>query len=281
MRGPELGSRYIGRMSSITVRKLDVDLSRGFPRHWLNGDAYRTHFFNALSMSFPIGEQMFIDSLRAAAQRVEPELADAIREFVGQEASHRFVHIQYNAQLAEQGFEYTIEKSLANRVRLVSRFDIKSRVAVTAALEHYTAVLADGVLRYPEWLEGADPQLRTLWNWHAVEETEHKAVAFDVYQAIGGGYARRVLWFLHVSLLFWLDAFRQTAYNLKHDGSLWKRSTWASAGRMWFGRRGMAWHFLGPSLQYLKPSFHPWQHDNRELAERWLAGNSTAFRSVG
>jgi hypothetical protein len=268
-------------MSSITVRKLDVDLSRGFPRHWLDGDAYRTHFFNALSMGFPIGEQMFIDALRAAADCVEPEMADAIRDFVGQEASHRFVHIQYNAQLTGQGFDYTIEKSLADRVALVSRLDIKSRVAITAALEHYTAVLADGLLRYPEWMDGADPQLRLLWNWHAVEETEHKAVAFDVYREIGGGYARRVLWFVHVSLLFWLDTFRQTAYNLKHDGSLWRWSTWRSAGRMWFGRHGFAWHFLRPALQYLKPGFHPWQHDNRELAQRWLDRHAESFRPVG
>jgi uncharacterized protein len=270
-------------MSSLTVRKLNVDLSRGFPRHWLGGDAYRTAFFNALSMSFPLGEQMFMDSLRAVPPEciTDPGLAAAVRDFVGQEASHRFIHIQYNAQLAQQGFPYTLEATLARRIGLISKLDVRSRVAVTCALEHYTAVLADGVLRNPEWMEGADPQLRTLWNWHAVEETEHKSVAFDVYRAAGGRYGRRAFWYLHVSLLFWLDTLRQTAYNLKHDGSLWKAGTWASAASMWFGRRGLAWHLFKPCLRYLKPSFHPWQHDNRWLAALWLSHNSAAWRAVG
>jgi predicted metal-dependent hydrolase len=270
-------------MISLTVRKLHVDLSRGFPRRWLGGDAYRTAFFNALSMSFPLGEQMFIDSLRAVPREciTDPALAAAVKDFVGQEASHRFVHIQYNAQLAQQGFPYTLEPTLAKRIRLISKLDVKSRVAITCALEHYTAVLADGVLRNREWMEGADPQMRTLWNWHAVEETEHKSVAFDVFRCAGGGYWRRVLWYLHVSAMFWLDTFRQTAYNLKHDGALWRASTWASAASMWFGRRGLAWHLFKPCLRYLKPSFHPWQHDNRALAAMWLKSNSTAYRAVG
>lgn len=273
---------YIVVMSSLTVRKLDIDLSSGFGRRWLAGDAYRTQFFNALSMTFPIGEQMFIDSLRAVpVQCLSAHLAAEVRDFVGQEASHRHVHIQYNAQLVGQGIPFTLEETIARRVGRLSRLPMKSRVAVTCALEHYTAILADGVLRYPEWFEGAEPGMRLLWTWHAAEETEHKAVAFDAYRAAGGGYCRRVRMFALVSSLFWTDVFRQTAHNLKNDGrSLWKLSTWASAARMWFGRRGMAWHLAGPCLRYLRPSFHPWQHDNRALAAAWLADNSTAFREI-
>jgi uncharacterized protein len=270
-------------MSQLTVRKLEVDLSRGFDRRWLAGDTYRSHFFNALSMSFPIGEQMFIDSLRAvpASCMADERLAAEVRDFIGQEASHRFAHAQYNAQLARQGFPYTLEGAVARRVRRIASLDGRSRVAITCALEHYTAVLADGVLRYPEWLEGADPAMRLLWNWHAAEETEHKAVAFDVYRAAGGGYWRRVLWFLHASVVFWFDTLLQTAINLKRDGALLKPGTWASAARMWFGRRGVAWHLFWPCLQYLRPSFHPWQHDNRRLLDMWLESNSSAWRAVG
>lgn len=273
---------YIVVMSSLTVRKLDIDLSRGFGRRWLAGDAYRTQFFNALSMTFPIGEQMFIDSLRAVpAECLDARLAAEVRDFVGQEASHRYVHIQYNAQLVRQGIPYTLEAPIARRIGFLSKLPMLSRVAVTCALEHYTAVLADGVLRHPEWFEDAEPQMRLLWTWHAVEETEHKSVAFDAYRAAGGGYWRRVIQFVLVSILFWTDTFRQTAHNLSNDDrSLWKLSTWASAARMWFGRRGMAWHLIGPTLQYLRPSFHPWQHDNRDLAAAWLSDNSFAFREI-
>lgn len=268
-------------MSSLTVRKLDIDLSRGFGRRWLAGDAYRTQFFNALSMTFPIGEQMFIDSVRAApGECLDARLAAEVKDFVGQEASHRFVHIQYNAQLERQGILFTLEKPIARRVGRINRLGVLNRLAVTCALEHYTAVLADGVLKNPEWMEGAEPPMRKLWHWHAAEETEHKAVAFDVYRAAGGGYWRRALWYVHVSIIFWIDIFLQTAHNLHADGALCKLSTWRSAGRMWFGRRGVAWHLFLPLVQYLRPAFHPWQHDNRALAAMWLADNSFAYREI-
>jgi predicted metal-dependent hydrolase len=190
------------------------------------------------------------------------------------------MHVQYNAELERQGLSFVTGKRIARRVARVNGFSVRSRVAITCALEHYTAMLADGVLRHPEWIEDAEPQLRRLWEWHAVEELEHKAVAFDAYRAAGGGYWRRVLWFLHVSLVFWFDNFIQTAHNLQRDGALWRFATWASAARMWFGRRGLAWHMAGPVLQYFSPRFHPWQHDNRTLVRMWLDRNSEAWQAV-
>src|SRR5437763_6306498 len=235
-------------MSLLTVRKLNVDLSKGFKRHWLGGDVYRTAFMNALSMSFPLGEQMFIDSVRAVPVDSLPDarLRAEVKDFVGQEASHRFVHQQYNDQLARQGYAYTLEPEVLLRMERVYRLPVLDRLAITCALEHYTAILADYVLRHPEFMRDADPQMRILWSWHAAEETEHKAVAFDVYQAAGGGYKRRALWYLHVSLVFWWDALRQTRHNRARDGRRFKLSTWASAARTWFGRQGLVWRLLGP-----------------------------------
>jgi hypothetical protein len=269
-------------MSSLTVRQIHVDLSRGFGRRWLGGDAYRTQFFNALSMTFPIGEQMFIDSLRAIPPErlADPVLRAEVKDFVGQEATHRHMHVQYNAELERQGLSFVTGARLARRVARVNGFSVRSRVAITCALEHYTAMLADGVLRHPEWIADAEPALRRLWEWHAVEELEHKAVAFEAYRAAGGGYWRRVLWFLHVSLVFWFDNFIQTAHNLQRDGALWRPGTWLSAARMWFGRRGLAWHMAGPVLHYFSPRFHPWQHDNRDMVRLWLDRNSAAYRTV-
>lgn len=269
-------------MSSLTVRKLDVDLSRGFGRRWLGGDAYRTQFFNALSMTFPMGEQMFIDSLRAIPEELlgDPLLRAEVKDFIGQEATHRHMHVQYNAELERQGLSFATGPRLERRIRRVTGFSVRSRVAITCALEHYTAMLADGVLRHPEWIADAEPALRRLWEWHAVEELEHKAVAFDAYRAAGGGYWRRVLWFTYTSLVFWFDNFCQTAHNLHRDGALFKPSTWASAARTWFGRRGLAWHMVKPVLAYYAPRFHPWQHDNRAMLKVWLDSNSDAYRAL-
>ena len=270
-------------MPTLTVRKLNIDLSRGFGRRWLGGDAYRSQFFNALSMTFPVGEQLFIDSVRTVPEDklADPALRAAVKDFIGQEASHRFVHILYNRQLEDQGLAFVREAPILRRIRLLERIDPLNRLAVTCALEHHTATLADGVLTHPRWLGDAEADLRVLWTWHAVEETEHKAVAFDVYRAAGGGYWRRALWFIHVTLMFALDIGVQTTHNLHRSGDLWRPSTWASAARVWFGRDGMAWYLARPLLGYLAPSFHPWQHDNLALTRRWLAENAVSFRPIG
>jgi predicted metal-dependent hydrolase len=269
-------------MSRLTVRKLDVDLSKGFGRHWLDGDAYRTHLFNALSMTFPLGEQSFIDSMRAIPEEriADPVLRAEVRDFIGQESSHRFVHEQYNRQLAAQGLVFVREASIKRRLQLLSRLDPLNWLATTCAIEHYTAMLADGVLRLPHWMDGAEPDMHTLWSWHAAEESEHKSVAIDLYRAVGGGYWRRVIWYTHVSILLALDIFIQTVDNLRRDGQLWKWRTWSSAMRTWLGRGGIFWHLLGPSLGYLRPSFHPWQHDNRALYRRWLDEHGASFHAV-
>jgi len=269
-------------MSTLTVRKLNVDLSRGFGRHWLGGDVYRTAFMNALSMSFPLGEQMFIDSVRAVPQDAiaDPALRAEVKDFVGQEASHRHVHQQYNAELARQGFPYVLEERTRKRVERIAGLPVLDRLAITCALEHYTAILADFVLRHPDFLDGAEAEMRTLWSWHAAEETEHKAVAFDVYVAAGGRWPRRVLWYLHVSLVFWWETSLQTMHNLRRDQALGRARTWGSALRTWCGRRGLLWRLALPALDYLSPRFHPWQHDNRALLQTWLEHNDQAWRPI-
>ena len=60
-----------------------------------------------------------------------------------------------------------------------------ARLAATVALEHLTAILAAALLDGRSGsLAGADPRVAELWRWHAVEETEHKSVAFDVYAVV-------------------------------------------------------------------------------------------------
>jgi uncharacterized protein len=269
-------------MSTLTVRKIDVDLSQGFGRHWNGGDAYRTQLFNALSMSFPRGEQLFIDAVRDVPQEclTDPVLRAEVRDFIGQEATHRHLHTQYNKGLEQHGLPYTREEKLKKRLARVDKLGVLDRLAITCALEHYTAVLADGVLRRPDWLDGAEPHMKTLWYWHAVEETEHKGVAFDAYVAAGGGYRRRVAWYLHASMVFAYDSFMQTLHNLRNDGQLFRLRTWGSAINTWFGRSGLAWHLAKPVLAYLSPRFHPWRHDNRKLIEDWLQDNSASWRPV-
>ena len=213
------------------------------------------------------------------ARIVDPALRAEVRDFIGQEASHRFVHQQYNAELAAQGLVFVREAKPERRIRLLARLDPLDGSAVTCAVEHFTAMLADGVLALPGWLDGAEPDMHTLWSWHAVEESEHKGVAMDVYRAAGGGYWRRVL--VVSGGEFHADARSalQTADSLRRDGELWKARTWLSAARTWLGRDGILWHLARPGLRYSRavvPSVGARQPRARHaLARRRTATPST------
>ena len=277
----------------MPVRKLSLDLSAGFDRHWHSGDAFRSAYYNALSMSFPLGEQLFINAVQdSAALLPEPTTAQdftlraQIKDFSAQEATHRYVHAQYNAQLAKQGLVNHVEERIAKRDDFAKTKQIKPihRLAVTAAYEHYTAVFASILLANPQTMAGADAQMRKIWLWHSMEESEHKAVAFDVYQALGGNYAWRVRWFMYASIVFAFDVLRQTTNNLWHDGTLFKPSTWWSATTFLLGRpsrgNGWVWMMTGPLLDYFKRDFHPWQHDNRPALATYADSHGADWRVV-
>jgi uncharacterized protein len=274
-------------LPKLTVRTLTLDLKQGFARHWHSGDAFLSMYYNALSMSFPIGEQSFIDSVRDAAALLPDDpahdpLRGAIAQFIGQEATHRQIHGLYNAHLARQGLVNLWEPHAQRRLDLAKRRGISplSMLAITAAYEHCTAVFGDGTLRYPSWFDGAEPMMRTLWRWHAAEETEHKAVAYTLYQTLGGSYKRRIGWYLYVLFLFGLEAVWQTGDNLRRDGTLFKPSTWWSALRFMWGRDGFVWRCTLPLLGYLRRGFHPDDHPNQALAADWLESHRDAYRVI-
>ena len=163
-------------MTSLIVRRLRVDLDTPLQRHWC-GDAFRTAFFNALSMSFPVGEQAFIDSMKkglaALPEADRVRFADEVQGFIGQEATHRHVHARFNAHLARQGLVNHWEPRIQARRPQLEQLDVRNWLAVTAATEHLTAVFAEFLLAHPQTLAGAEPRLATLWQWHSAEAAFH------------------------------------------------------------------------------------------------------------
>ena len=267
-------------MTDLVVRRLHVDLKNAFERRWNGGDAFRSALFNALSMSFPLGEQYFIDSLREGAKILAPQeraRMDAdLRGFIGQEATHRHLHALYNEQLERQGFNNVFERRIARRMKANAHRNIRIHVAATAATEHFTAIFANWLMRHPAALEGADARLRTLWLWHSAEESEHRSVAFDLYRAIGGDEDKRRRVFRYVTFTFLTDLSIQTLLNLWHDRSLFRWSTWASAARLLFGEDGMIRGNLRYWKAYFSPGFHPSLHD-ASLSQAWLQQHSDQF----
>lgn len=269
-------------MTSLATRSPDFRAVAELPRYWHGGDPFRTLLFNSLSMMFPAGEQFFVDCVRsclpACAHR--PDLQRVAEGFVGQEASHRFMHQRMNAVIESQGYANLVDRWIRRRVFLSSRWDRRSLLALVIAYEHFTAVLGDIGLRHRSVLQGVDDALVRVWLWHAAEESEHKAVAYDIYLAIGGGYLRRAAAYLFVSMRFGLDLALQTAHSLHRDGQLWKWRTWASAARYLWGRPGLVWLLAAPWVRYLRPGFHPQQHDNEALVRNWLDANALHLRVI-
>jgi predicted metal-dependent hydrolase len=262
---------------NLTVRRLLVDLKTPFARHWAGGCAFRSAFFNALSMSFPAGEQLFIDSVKLGVQQLPPEqqarFADEVKGFIGQEATHRRIHTLFNEQLAAQGYVNHWEGRIAKRRELMAELDPRNWLAVTAATEHLTAIFAEYLLAHPEALAGAEPRLRDLWLWHSAEESEHRSTAFDLYTAAGGNHAWRVRIFRVVATHFALDVARQTLHNLWRDGHWWRPATWGGAWRLLMGRDGLLRHSFVHGRHYLREDFHPAQGDGRAAAD-WLAAHA-------
>jgi predicted metal-dependent hydrolase len=271
-------------MTQLVVRRLLVDMHAPIRRHWCAGDPFRSALFDALSMSFPVGEQFFIDSVRNALAALPPEqrerFRDEVQGFVGQEATHRRLHALYNAHLADLGFVNEWEPRARKRLRLLDDADVRHWVAITAANEHFTAILADWTLRHAHVLGDCDPRLATLWLWHSAEESEHRSTAFDLYQALGGNHAWRIKWFRRVTMVFLADAARQTIDNLRRDGTLWRWQTWKSAASFLFGKEGLVRESFRPWRDYFRTDFHPRQHDAAP-SQRWLAGNADRFGPVG
>lgn len=271
-------------MTDLTVRKLLIDLLTPFDARWNGRDAFRSAFFNALSMSFPVGEQYFIDSVRAGLKALPEEkrapLAAEVQGFVGQEATHRRIHSLFNGHLEKMGFRNVLERRAARRIQSNAHRDVRVHVAATAATEHLTAIFADWMLSNPKALVGAEPRLQTLWLWHSAEESEHRSTAFDIYQALEGSHTWRVRLFHYITLTFFFDITRQTIRNLWHDKAFFKWSTWQSAWNLLMAKDGM---FRGNAQQwraYKAVDFHPRQQD-ASLSAQWLQHNRDQFITVG
>jgi predicted metal-dependent hydrolase len=260
-------------MSPI-VRNLRFQLDESIPKYWMGGRKSVSIFLDNLSVFFPAGERFFVKSVRAHQDFVkDDQLAQEVRGFNGQEGLHTREHEAYNAWLQRQG--YPIEE-LEKRVEAIldgvsNRAPDDMQLAVTCALEHFTALLGGALLNDPKLLEGAHPAMAALWKWHAAEENEHKSVAFDVYRAAGGSYPVRALAMLGATAIFWGKVIQQQAIMMKSAGIAGSPAEWISLLRYLFIEPGGMLALLGPYLSYFRPGFHPSQHDSQKLFDGWMA----------
>jgi uncharacterized protein len=255
----------------ISIRHMGFQFA-GVPRYWASDDPFETHLLSALSLTFPQGEQAFIDSVRAFSERItDPALKEDVRAFIGQEMQHSREHAALNDFIESQGLpvRYVYEFIAARIKETQSETPPLVALAVTCALEHFTAIMAKAMLEDPRFMEGLDERVRPLWIWHAIEEMEHKSVAFDVYRHVGGTYRMRALTMLLVTREFIGNQAHFHRKLMVADGQLGNVRSWARGIRKFWGPKGLFTRLIPAYLEYFKPSFHPWQRDDRALVEEW------------
>jgi predicted metal-dependent hydrolase len=267
------------------VRRMDFDFGK-IQRYWFNNDAGLTHFMTALSALFPVGERFFVDSVRALRKHPNivnnVDLQAQISAFIGQEAMHSKEHHAMNMKFGEFGYEEIEWMEQATATVLKARFVLKPiapiemiDLAATCALEHFTALLAERILNNPKFLKEleSDPVMFKMWIWHTIEETEHKAVAYDVYQHVygtdkGGAYVLRIVGILMATSLILTAQTYFTARLLKKDRKL-SPKYWLHAAATFYGPRGLFVKAIPHFLDYFRPSFHPNDHDAVAMLKEW------------
>ncbi len=240
--------------ASIQVRHVATPLSDETPRYWFGRDPFRTHFFNALSSTFPEGEAFFVRAVNHFKGLAESDEERArIRQFGQQEGLHARQHDTHVELMEAQGYRLLndIRPAVDRQLRWLNQKAPKAALSQTAALEHLTAVLARQIMAYPErWVEPMHADMAKLWRWHAMEEAEHKAVAYDLYQRASGSYFGRCLSLVFATVGLFFDAWFRVAYCLHKDGLLFRPSVW------WRGWRALS--APGPARKQLARDYRAW-----------------------
>lgn len=257
----------------IPVRKVDLAFDDSIPNHWIDGSPVATHFFNGLNLVFPDGERFFIRAVQEHLDRIDDAgLRARIKGFFGQEGWHAHEHERYFAVLEDQGYHIsTFLRRFHRFIALTNRIvPAALRLSITAGAEHYTATLGANALDNP-LLEKAHPVMRQLIYWHALEELEHKSVAFDVLQRTHPSYLLRIFGFAVATVFLFLWTIAGTRMLLRQD-RIGRRAARAEVLRLRKVTNAQMERALGAGIRaYLRRDFHPDQKDDTALAARGLA----------
>lgn len=260
----------------VPIRHMDFEFGKKpLPRFFYDDNAFASAFYMAFSAVIPQGERFFIHSVRHYREQLhDAELNARVTGFIGQEAMHGKEHDAVNNAYQAKGYPLrAADRSVRDALRWLSRKLPKPvQLSLTAALEHYTAIISEYMLTHPEVRAKFDPAIGPFVFWHMMEETEHKAVAFDVYEQCVGSYALRAGVMIPASLGLLLALLNIQLYLMRSDGSLWDRRQWQKhlTGLVQiYGPRGLVGSIAPKLFHYFKPGFHPNDHDTHALLEEF------------
>lgn len=261
-----------GAAVGIPPRQVDFRFPEHSARYFYDNNPFATHFFGMLSGIFPPGEMYFVDAVRHYRSHItDKTLLAKISGFIGQEALHGREHDRLNDMLDARGIHtHHADRAIRVGLNLLKKVSPAQQLACTAFMEHFTALLGEQLLSDETFRASADPEMLQLWMWHALEELEHKAVTYDVYQKVSDSRARR---FLAVPLVAGA-LLPAIAYSmvmmLKDDNQLRNRDGNRRGLKLLFdGKNGFISRFLPKMTTFLRKDFHPDYHDTDALVAQW------------
>ena len=254
-------------------RRFGRDTGQQPGKYWQNGDPIATAFYNCLSLTFPRGEAFFIESVREFRDVTPAKLQNEIRAFIQQEVVHSREHLALNRRVEECGYDTSrIENRITESLEMTKGRPKIANLAATMILEHFTAIMAQQFISNPSHWKDSDPETAKLWKWHALEEIEHKGVAYDTWLYATRDWSRwqrwkvKALMMLLITRNFWGNRWRDTLDLLAQDGlSGWKVKL--KFLKFLLVSPGIARGIIIPWMKFFLPGFHPWNEDDRHLID--------------
>ncbi len=259
--------------SEIQPRRMDFKFDPSMPRYWFDNDQFKSTLLTSLSCTFPEGERFFVRSVRHFQKNIQdPLLREQVKGFIGQEAHHGNEHDAFNEFMESKGVPTKkVDAFVKDGLKFMAKvLSPERQLAKTCALEHFTAMLAEMILENPEFIKGMDERMVPLWLWHAIEESEHKAVAFDVFQDQVDSYWVRSseMAFTTVEFIGFTFFHYWQLRNEMDDPTDWKSVlngfNWLLGKPGWLRKLGKSY------VAYYKRDFHPSKRDSEHLRKRAL-----------
>lgn len=261
--------------SGITVRRERFDFDKAtMSQYFVKNNPMLTYMFLGLSSTFPTGEQFFVHTVRNVRDRVKnQQLQHDISAFIGQESMHSHAHEEFNdaAKHLGGGIQQLIGKIIQEEIAALDtakrNLTEKQQLAVTCALEHFTAIMAKYFMENERFYHEMDPKVARLWFWHAIEESEHKAVAFDVYQEVFNDQTTRKRIMFIVTMSFMWRIVELTVRLMLQDKKSW--SQWRKHLHAINEMKHIVTSLRADYIRYYQDDFHPNDDDTTRLVAKW------------
>jgi len=264
----------LGAIANIPPRRMDFEFAEAkSPRYIYDNDPFLSHFWNTFSSLLPEGEAFFVQAVRHYRDQItDPLLKAQVAGFIGQEAMHSKEHLAFNNMVGQKGLPMeALQRDIGWMLKSLAKYTPKStQLAATVCLEHYTAIIGEQLLREPAHREKiVDENGMKMWLWHAVEENEHKNVAYDLYEKTVGSYALRVGTMIPTTIALAVVMVVFQARMMAADNQLFKLRQNARGIAYLWGRKGLFPRLAPQFFDFFRRDFHPSQHNTEALLDEW------------